>query len=96
MAIASMMAFCQPCVPCHSSVDEAVQYILHLCRGTELMKLDLKDAYRIITIHPQDKHLAITWQGATYIDRTLLFGLRSLPKIFTAVADMMGSSLVSR
>ena len=76
------------CSLSYSSVDEAVQYILQLGRGTELVKLDLKDAYRMIPIHPQDQHLlAITWQGATYIDRTLPFGLRSSPKIFTAVAD---------
>ena len=42
------------CSLSYSSVDEAVQYILQLGRGTEL---DLKDAYRMIPIHPQDQHL---------------------------------------
>ena len=73
------------CSLSYSSVDEAVQYILHLGCCTEL---ELKDAYKMIAIHPQDQHLlAITCQGATYIDQTLPFGLRSSLKIFTAEAD---------
>ena len=57
------------CSLSYSSVDEAVQYILQLSPGTELVKLDLKDIRRVIPIHTQDQHLlAITWQGATYID----------------------------
>ena len=58
--------------------------------GTQLTKLDLQSAYRIVPIHPKDQHLlAIEWEGATYVDHTLPFGLRSAPKIFTAVADMV-------
>ena len=32
--------------------------------------------------------LGMEWQGLAYVDTTLLFGLRSAPKIFMAVADM--------
>ena len=54
------------------------------------MKLDIKDAYRLIPVHPDDYHLlGISWRGETYIDRALLFGLRSAPKIFSAVADLV-------
>ena len=41
-------------------------------------------------MHPDDYHLlGITWNGHTYLDRALPFGLRSAPKIFSAVADFI-------
>ena len=74
----------------YTSVDEAVSIIKQLGRGTQLVKLDIKDAYRIIPVHPADYHLlGISWRGETYIDRALPFGLRSAPKIFSAVADLI-------
>ena len=74
----------------YASVDQAVALILRLGQGTELVKLDLKDAYRMVPVHPQDHPLlGISWEGSTYVDRSLPFGLRSAPKIFTAVADML-------
>ena len=72
----------------YASVDDAVKIIQKLGVGTQLVKLDIKDAYRIVPIHPADYHLlGINWDGKTYIDRALPFGLRSAPKIFSAVAD---------
>ena len=76
------------CSLTYASVDDAVQLIRNLGRDTLMVKLDLKDAYRIVPVHPQDYHLlGIAWEGATYVDRALPFGLRSAPKIFNAVAD---------
>ena len=50
--------------------------------------MDVSEAYRIVPVHPDDKHLlGINWQGQVYIDATLAFGLRSAPLIFTALAD---------
>ena len=75
----------------YTSVDEAV---LRLSRGSRLIKIDLKNAYRIVPIHPDNQHLlAISWNGGTYIDRALPFGLRLAPKIFTAVADAIAWAL---
>lgn len=34
-----------------SSVDDAVKFILGLGRGTLLLKVDLKSAYRIVPVH---------------------------------------------
>ncbi len=73
----------------YASVDQAVALVSQLGQGTQLAKLDLKDAYRIVPVHPQDHYLlGISWNGGSYVDRSLPFGLRSAPKIFTAVADM--------
>jgi hypothetical protein len=72
----------------YSSVDDAVRLILQVGRSAELVKIDLKDAYRMVPIHPEDQHLlGILWRDQVFVDRALPFGLRSAPKIFTAVAD---------
>ena len=74
----------------YATVDNAVSMIQLLGRGTRLAKIDLKDAYRIVPVHPDDYHLlGIPWNAHTYLDRALPFGLRSAPKIFSAVADFI-------
>ena len=56
--------------------------------------MDLSNAYRIAQVHPDDQSLlGISWQGSTFVDRALPFGLHSAPKIFTAVADCLAWSL---
>ena len=70
----------------YASLEDAVRLLKQLGRGTQLVKLDLCDAYRIIPVHPEDQHLlAIEWQGMTFVDKALPFGLRSAPKVFSAV-----------
>ena len=60
-----------------------------------LVKVDLKGAYRMVPLHPQDRHLfGITWEDQVYADQALPFGLCSAPKIFTAVADAVGWALL--
>lgn len=74
----------------YARVDDAVSIIRQLGRGTQMVKIDLKDAYRIVPVHPADYHLlGIRWRGNTYVDRALPFGLRSAPKIFNALADFL-------
>ena len=41
----------------YAKLDDAVEIILNLGVGTQLVKLDLKSAYRIVPVHPQDHHL---------------------------------------
>ena len=51
----------------------------------------------MVSIHPHDQHLlAMVWGGNIFVDRCLPFGLRSAPKIFTAVADALAWVLYSR
>ncbi len=72
----------------YASVDDAVAILRILGRSTQLVKLDLKDAYRFVPVHPADHGLlGISWQNRIYVDRALPFGLRLAPKVFTAVAD---------
>ena len=56
--------------------------------GAFLDKCDVRSAYRNVPVHPEDAGwLGLMWEGEVYADTTLPFGLRSAPKIFTAVAD---------
>ena len=58
--------------------------------GALLAKVDIKSAYRLIPVHPDDRPLlGINWNGELYVDAMLPFGLQSAPKIFTAVADAL-------
>ena len=76
------------CSLAYASVDDAVKHILQLGRSTHLVKMDLKDAYRMVPVYPHDQSLLeISWRSRTYINRALPFGLRSVPKVFSAVAD---------
>ena len=71
----------------YAHVDDAVECIKTLGVDTMLIKMDLESAYRQIPVHPG--LLGVSWEGRTYVDRALPFGLRSTPKILSAVADMM-------
>ena len=52
--------------------------------------MDLESAYRHVPVHPDDRHLlGMRWRGNVCLDAALPFGLRSAPKIFSAVADAL-------
>ena len=70
------------------------QAYLTVGAGDALVKLDLKNTYHIVPVHPQDQHLlGISWEGKSYADRALPFSLHSALKIFSAVADMIAWAL---
>ena len=72
------------------SVDDAVRQVLRLGRGAKLAKLDVKNAFRLLPVHPADRPLlGMCWNGRIFVDQTLPFGLRSAPKLFNAVADAL-------
>jgi hypothetical protein len=72
------------------SIDNVIECILALEQGSLLAKMDIKEAYHKIPVHPQDCHqLAVRWKGVTYVYKVLPFGLRSSAIIFSAVADAL-------
>ena len=78
------------CSLSYTSVDAVADKVLALGRGAMLAKMDIKQAYRMVPIHPQDRHLlGMRWEGKVYVDKTLPFGLRSAPIIFSALADAL-------
>ena len=84
----------QLCSLTYASIEQAARLVKAAGRGALMGKLDLSSAYRRVPVHPQDYHLlAMEWQGVVYQDRALPFGLRSAPKLFTAVADGLAWAL---
>ena len=75
------------------SVDDAVNLVKKQGVGCNMAKIDLKDAYRVINVRPEDWHyLGSTWtndegEKEYYIDFVLPFGLKTSAKIFTMFAD---------
>ena len=71
-------------------MDDVVRRIASLGRETRLAKMDIESAYRIVPVQPGDRPLlGMRWKGEFYFDTRLPFGLRSAPKIFSAVADAL-------
>ena len=76
------------CSLSYARIDDAVAIALDLGASCLLAKLDLHAAYRQVPVHPEDRpFLAVRWQDELFLDAALPFGLRSAPKIFSAVAD---------
>ena len=70
------------------SAEEATRLAQLPGRGSLMAKPDLQSAYRMVPVHRQDQPFpGLKWKGSFYVDKALPFGLRSPPKIFTAVAD---------
>ena len=85
------------CSLSYTSIDNAVSFIQTLGPGCLLAKLDLREAYRAVPVHPHDRPLlGLRWDGVTYLDGALPFGLCSAPKLFSALADGLMWILHSR
>ena len=83
------------CSLSYASVEKAVELVRRNGRGCMMAKLDLMSAYRQVPVHPSDHPLlCVEWRGVTYADQALPFGLRSAPKIFTAVADGLSWAMI--
>ena len=76
------------CSLTYITIDQVATAAGKLGRGALLAKADVDSAYRLVPVHPDDRPLlAIQWMNKVYVDTRLPFGLRSAPKIFTAIAD---------
>lgn len=79
----------------YPSVDNLADRIKCLGAGCLAYKRDLSRAYRQIPVCPGDcRYLGFEWQGFTYIDRVLPFGLRSAAMICQRVTSAI-SHIVS-
>ena len=78
------------CSLTYITVDMMAEKVAQLGRGTNLGKVDIKSAYRIVPVNPEDQMLlGMQRGGRTFLDTWLPFGLRSAPIIFTALADAL-------
>ena len=78
------------CSMSYITTDDAVRKIVQLGPGSLLANIDSKSAFRLIPVHPADRHLlAMLWRGSLYIDMCLPFDLRSAPRLFNILADLL-------
>ena len=78
------------CSLSYARLDDSVLRVLEAGTGALLAKLDIESAYRMIPVHPDYRGLlGMRWQGSVCLDAALPFGLRSAPRIFSAVADAL-------
>ena len=78
------------CSLTYVTVDDAIVKILESGPNTLLAKFDIKHAFRLLPIHPADRHLlTMEWNQSIYIGTCLPFALRSAPKLFNILADLL-------
>ena len=77
------------------TIDDAITKILTLGPGALIAKIDIRNAFRMVPVHPADRHLlAMRWRNGIFIDTCLPFGLRSSSKLFNILADLLAWILV--
>ena len=55
-----------------------------------LANIDIQSAFRLLPVYQADRHLLLMkWNGNIYVDMCLPFGLRSAPKIFNALTNLL-------
>jgi hypothetical protein len=71
----------------YSKFDDAVDIVLHLGQGSYIGKIDIKHAFRICPVAPEQwPLLCFRWLGQFFTDTRLPFGSRSSPFIFNTFA----------
>lgn len=74
----------------YASTDEAIRLISSAGKGAWLVKLDIKCAFKIVPVHPDDYHLlGFKWSGKYYFDKTLPMGCRSSCQIFESFSSAL-------
>ena len=81
----------------YASVDTVVKQVIKLGQDMLMAKVDIRHAYRNVPVHPDDRPLlGMQWRGRVFLDKALPFGLRSAPKMFTALSDALEWILQTR
>ena len=71
-------------------LDDCVTIIREIGPGCLVAKADIKDAFRIIPIHPADHRLlGMSWQGQFYVDRCLPMGCSTSCRTFEHFAQAL-------
>ena len=74
----------------YANVNKAINLIMRFPRGSYTRKTDIKHAFKLIPIHPDDHHkLGLTLDGKYYYDVTLPMGASSACQIFEAFSTAL-------
>ena len=72
----------------YAMVTDAARGITAYGRGTRLIKLDIRNAHRVVLIHPDYRWLmGMIWESSLFVTMALPVNLQSAPKIFSTLAD---------
>ena len=78
------------CSLTYVTVDDTITTNLESGLNILLAKADIKHAFCLLPVHPVDRHLlAMEWNQSIYIDTCLPFGLRSAPKLFNILVNLL-------
>ena len=67
---------------------DSVRFLLQ--KGDYMIKLDLKDAYFVVGIHPSHrKYVRFQWKGRIYEFCCMAFGLAPAPRVFTKILKVV-------
>jgi hypothetical protein len=78
-----------------TNVDEVVECVLRCGKGALISKFDIKDAFKIVPVHPSDLPLlGIKWRSLYFASTRLVFGLRSAARIFNNISTAMVRILI--
>ena len=81
----------------YTPFDTAVSMVRAVGTGCFMAKVDIKHAFRLCPVHPDDWHLlGYNWRDRWYYDVRLPFGSRSSPFIFNTFADSLTWVLVEK
>ena len=83
------------CTVQYASLDELSSLIFaHGGEGTRLFKADIKAAFKLIPVRPDQHHaLGFYWEGGFWYQTALPFGCRSSPSIFNDFAELLRDAL---
>ena len=74
----------------YASITDAAKHVVDMGRHCFLAKTDIKSAFRIIPVHPRDRHLlGFKWQGLLYFDNCLPMGCSSSCRIFETFSSSL-------
>lgn len=78
------------CSLSYITVDTAIDEICRIGPNCLLAKIDVKSAFRLLPVHPADWHLlGMEWRELIYIDNCLSFSLRSAPRLFNILEELL-------
>ena len=72
-------------------VDTVAEKVVQLGQGTFLGKVDVKSAYRIVPVNPEDSMLlGVQWSGGTFLETWLPFGPTALADALEWIVKQQG------
>ncbi len=72
------------------SFEDAMQMMARKPPSTQMVKIDVKSAFRLIPVREADQHLlGMKWKGSYYVDKRLPFGLSTSPPIWERFSRMI-------